>query len=202
MSEDVNKEVENTTQTTPIVEDAEPVERPSDSNGAADQGTEGLLEKLGEVTAEADAMREKYLRVMAEMENLRRRTLRDKEEARRFAALPLVEDLLPIIDNFKLGLSAAHGHEGGKAFAEGFEMILGQLKGALNQHGVVEIAPEGEAFDPNNHEAIAQQPDPSVEEGKVISVQRIGYRLHDRLLRPASVVVSSGPAASSTSSEA
>ena len=190
--------------TEPIVKEAEPVERrdadpvegeENTASGTA-PGTEddsGLLKKLEEVTAEADAQRDRYVRAVAEMDNLRRRTAREKDEARRFAVSGLVEELLPIIDHFSLGLDAARKHEGGKAFAEGFEMILGQLRGALERHGVTEIHPEGAAFDPNLHECVLHQPHDSAEEGAVISVERVGYKLHDRLLRPASVVVSSGP---------
>ena len=206
MSDEANDSMTEQTaakRTEPIVKEAEPAE-PQGSDEANGNGAEAapdpprgdgeLLKKLEEVTAEADAQRDRYMRAVAEMENLRRRTAREKDEARRYAVSALVEDLLPVIDHFSLGLEAARKHEGGKAFAEGFEMILGQLRSTLEGNGLAEIRPEGEAFDPNLHECVLHQPHDSVEEGNVISVERVGYKLHDRLLRPASVVVSSGPA--------
>lgn len=205
MSDEAKESVnEQTTgkKTEPIVKEAEPVgqrnvgEANEVETGSADPAppeSEGeLLKKLDEVTAEVDAQRDRYMRAVAEMENLRRRTAREKDEARRYAVSGLVEDLLPIMDHFSLGLEAARKHEGGRAFAEGFEMILGQLRATLERHGVSEINPRGVRFDPNLHECVSHQPHESVAEGMVISVERVGYTLHERLLRPASVVVSSG----------
>ncbi|MCC5805591.1 MAG: nucleotide exchange factor GrpE [Opitutales bacterium] len=217
MSDETKESVTEQTaakRTEPIVKEAEPVERrdtgeangngnaPADAPSGTETGDGELLKKLEEVTAEADAQRDRYMRAVAEMDNLRRRTAREKDEVRRYAVSGLVEDLLPVIDHFSLGLDAARGHEGGKAFAEGFEMILGQLRATLERHGVSGIDPEGEVFDPNLHECVSHQPHATVEEGAVISVERVGYKLHDRLLRPASVVVSSGPAKPSSAEDA
>lgn len=154
--------------------------------------TTELLNQIAQLQEEVKALKEKNLRTIADSENFRKRALRDKDEARRFAALPLVEELLPVIDNFSMGLKAAQSHEGGEAFAKGFEMILTQIKNVLQQNGVVEINPQGEAFDPNLHESISYQASDEVEEGQVLSVERVGYSLHQRLIRPASVVVSQG----------
>ena len=103
-----------------------------------------------------------------------------------------MEDILPALDNFKLGLKTAEEHEGGKAFAEGFRMILVQMESALKNNGLEEINPENGLFDPNFHESIAHLPHPEVADGHIIEVHRIGYRVQERLLRPAQVVVSSG----------
>lgn len=151
-----------------------------------------LMKKLEEITAEAQQQRDKALRTAAELENYRKRSQREKEEAKKKANVSLLEDLVPVVDNFALGLQAAEQHEGGKAFAEGFEMILSQLKNALAQNGVQEINPKGEVFDPQYHECVAHVPSTEVEEGQVLEVQRIGYRLGDRLIRPATVIVSKG----------
>lgn len=159
----------------------------------AREDVSSLLKKLDEATAEVVSQKERYLRTVADLENYRRRALRDKEEARRQANCGLVEDLLPVLDNFKLGLQSAETHEGGDVFAQGFRMILSQMEGALKQNGLEEINPGTEAFDPNYHEAVAHLPHEEVEEGSIIEVQRIGYKLHDRLLRPAVVVISNGP---------
>lgn len=156
-------------------------------------GSSELLEKLDHLTAEANAHRDRALRAAAELENYRRRAVREKDEVRKFSNQSLLENFLPILDNFALGLDHARQHEGGKAFADGFEMVLSQIDSWLSGHGVERLDPAGAAFDPNLHEAIAEVPHAEVPEHHVIEVHRIGYRLHDRLLRPASVVVSSGP---------
>lgn len=160
-----------------------------------------LLQKLEEATAEVSAHKERYLRTVADLENYRKRALREKEEVRRQATSALVEDLLPVLDNFHLGLKSAASHEGGAAFAEGFRMILSQMSSALRQNGVEEMNPQGQPFDPNFHEALAHVSHDSVPDGHIIEVQRVGYKLHERLLRPAAVVISSGPAAAPADGE-
>ena len=151
-----------------------------------------LLEKLDQATAEVNAHKERYLRTVADLENYRKRALREKEEARKQATCGLLEDLLPILDNFKLGLQSAEQHEGGAAFAEGFKMILAQMESTLKQNGLEEINPGESLFDPNYHESIAHFPSETVEDGHIIQVHRIGYKIQERLLRPAQVIVSSG----------
>ena len=154
----------------------------------------GLLKKLDEATAEISEQKERYLRTVADLENYRKRALREKDEARRQANCGLMEDLLPVLDNFRLGLKSAESHEGGAVFAEGFRMILGQMESALRQNGLEEINPDNGPFDPNFHEAVAHVPHEEVADGEIIEVHRIGYKLHERLLRPAAVLISSGPA--------
>ena len=133
------------------------------------------------------------MRAVADLENFRRRTVREKEELRLFAATRLLEDLLPALDNLALGLAAAKQPNADlKALAGGVELVQQQLKGALAAHGLKEINPLGEAFDPHQHEAISHQPSPDVEAEHVLAVVRTGYVLNGRLLRPASVIVSSG----------
>lgn len=152
-------------------------------------------ELLAAARAEAVANQERYLRAVADMENFRKRTLREKDELRQFAAANVVEDLIPILDNLSLGLAAAKQQSGdAKSIVDGVGMVLEQFKGALGRHGLKEINPIGAAFDPHQHECIAHQPDEKVAEEKVISVVRLGYSLNGRLVRPASVIVSSGPA--------
>ncbi|MGC9450597.1 MAG: nucleotide exchange factor GrpE [Oceanipulchritudo sp.] len=151
-----------------------------------------LFKKLDEAIAESNANKERYLRTVADLENYRKRAVREKEEARRQANCGLLEDLLPVLDNFKLGLKSAAQHEGGEAFAEGFRMILNQMESALKNNGLEEINPLREPFDPNFHESVAHIPHEEIREGHVIEVQRTGYRLFERLLRPATVIVSSG----------
>ena len=150
-------------------------------------------EQVAAAKKEAAANHERYVRAVADLENFRRRTVREKEELRLFAATRLLEDLLPALDNLALGLAAAKPPNADlKALAGGVELVQQQLKGALAAHGLKEINPLGEAFDPHQHEAISHQPSPDVEAEHVLAVVRTGYVLNGRLLRPASVIVSSG----------
>ena len=138
---------------------------------------------------------DRYLRVAADLENFRRRTVKEKEELRLFASSRLLEDLLPALDNLALGLAATKAPNADlKSLAGGVEMVMGQLKTTLANHGLKEINPAGLAFDPHQHESISHQPSATVKEEHVLTVVRTGYSLNGRLLRPASVIVSSGPA--------
>ncbi len=155
----------------------------------------GPDEQLAAAKAEAASNYDRYMRAMADLDNFRKRTAREKDELRQYAAGRVLEDLLPVLDNLGLGIAAAKqpGAEV-KALVGGVEMVLGQLKTALGNHGLTEINPLGQPFDAHQHEALTQQPSADVAEGSVANVVRIGYALNGRLLRPAAVVVSSGPA--------
>jgi molecular chaperone GrpE len=144
---------------------------------------------------EASENYNRYLRAVADLENFRRRTVREKDELRQYAAGGVLEDLLPVVDNLGLALLAAKQPNANlKNLGEGVEMVLTQLKSALSSHGLKEINPAGQAFDANLHEAISAQSSAEIPEGDVITVVRPGFSLNGRLLRPASVIVSSGPA--------
>jgi len=153
-------------------------------------------EQLVAARREAAAHHERYLRSVADLENFRKRTVREKDELRQFAAGRVIEDLLPVLDNLGLGLAAAKAPNADlQTLAGGISMVETQFKAALTNHGLKEINPGGQVFDPNQHEAVSQQPSADVAEGSVLQVVRTGYSLNGRLLRPASVIVSSGPAA-------
>lgn len=197
MSKDSNDQIKEEEPEEPTApEDAAQAAEPEESAGAESEKDEfsELVRKLDEATAEVSQQKERYLRTVADLENYRKRSLREKEEARRQANFGLVEDLLPVLDNFKLGLKSAEQHEGGAAFAEGFRMILTQMESALKQNGLEEIRPEQTVFDPNYHEAVAHIPHDEIDDGHIVEVQRVGYKLHERLLRPAAVIISSGAA--------
>jgi molecular chaperone GrpE len=152
-------------------------------------------EALAAAKNEASENYNRYLRAVADLENFRRRTVREKDELRQFAASGVLEDLLPVVDNLNLALGAAKQPNADlKNLTGGVEMVLTQLKSALASHGLKEINPAGQAFDANLHESISAQPSEEVPEGNVVNVVRPGFSLNGRLLRPASVVVSSGPA--------
>ena len=152
-----------------------------------------LEAQLADAKKAAADNHDRYLRAVADLENFRRRTVREKDELRQFAAGRVLEDLLPVLDNLALGLGAAKAPNADlKNLVGGIGMVLEQLKTSLVGHGLKEINPAGQKFDPNQHESIASQPSEDVAEGSVLQVVRIGYGLNGRLLRPASVVVSSG----------
>jgi molecular chaperone GrpE len=161
----------------------------------ATAATPDLSEQLAAAKKEAADNYDRYVRSVADLENHRRRTLREKEELRQFAASRVLEDMLPVIENLTLGLTAAKAPNADlKTLVDGISMVAEQLKSSLAGHGLKEINPTGQAFDPNLHEALAQQPSADVAEGNVLNVIRVGFTLNGRLLRPASVIVSSGPA--------
>lgn len=151
-----------------------------------------LMERLEKAQAEAEQFRDRYLRAMADMDNFRKRSVREREEMSKFGIGQFIEKLLPVVDHFELGLQAARQHPEAKPVTEGFEMVSRQLERVLTDSGVEAEDPLGEAFDPQQHECIAHQPSPEVDEDHVMAVVKKGYRLNGRLLRPASVVVSSG----------
>lgn len=150
-------------------------------------------EALAAAKKEAAENYNRYLRAVADLENFRRRTVREKDELRQFAASAVLEDLLPVIDNLGFALNAAQQPAAEvKNLASGVEMVLGKLKSSLANHGLKEINPVGQPFDANLHESISALPSKDVAEGNVVTVVRTGFSLNGRLLRPASVVVSSG----------
>ena len=179
-------------------EDTAPEEAVASFEAEGEQDEQSkLLEQLETLTAEANGYRDRALRAVAELENYRKRAIREKDESRKYANQDLMETFLPLLDNFSMGLQAAQQHEAGKAFAEGFAMVLTQVNGWLESNGIACLNPVGEAFDPNLHESVAHLEHAEIPDGHVIEVNRVGYSLHDRLLRPAVVVVSKGPAGTS-----
>src|SRR3954467_897748 len=148
-------------------------------------------EQLASAKQEAAANFDRYTRAVADLENFRKRTLREKDELRQFAASGLMEDVIPILDNLSLGLAAARQQTDVKSIVEGVALVLEQFKNTLSRHGLKDVKPEGQRFDPNFHECISHQPSATVAEEHVMQVVRPGYTLNGRLLRPASVIVSS-----------
>lgn len=159
-------------------------------------------EQIAAAKKETIAAQERYLRAVADLENFRKRTVRDKDELRQFANSSLMEDLIPVLDNLGLGLTAARAQEAdGKSIADGVSLVMDQLKSTLTRHGLKEVNPAGEIFDPNLQECISHQPSDEFASERVMQVVRLGYTLNGRLLRPASVIVSSGPAASAAADD-
>jgi molecular chaperone GrpE len=143
--------------------------------------------------ADLDRFRDLALRSQADFENYKKRAAREKEDAIKYANSSLFERLLPIVDNFELGLAAAREEGERSPVFSGMNLVFKQLNDFLADNGLQPIDAVGEKFDPNLHEAIAHESNEKVPEESVIRQTRRGYRYKDRLLRPASVVVSSGP---------
>jgi molecular chaperone GrpE len=156
-------------------------ETPSEPASPAD-GAEAAL----------SAERDRNLRLLAELENVRSRTARELAEQHRFAGLTLARDLLPVLDNVDRAIEHASQSPEAAALLEGFRLVRQQLATVLAQHHCVEIKALGEAFDPKLHSAILQQPSSEVPAGHVLLVAQAGYQMHDRVVRPSQVIVSSG----------
>jgi molecular chaperone GrpE len=161
----------------------------ADGPAADPQNQEELLTQL---QGDLERFRDLALRSQADFENFRKRAAREKDDARKFANADFLERLIPIIDNFELGLTAAKSSGGGAAILMGMEMVYKQLNDFLTQSGVEPIPAEGQKFDPNLHEAVAQEASDTVPEGQILRQMRKGFKLRDRLLRPSAVVVSKG----------
>src|SRR6266702_6230164 len=144
--------------------------------------------------ADLDRFRDLALRSQADFENYKKRCVREKEEAIKYANNSLLQRLVAIIDNFELGLAAAKEQGQQSPIYSGMVLVQKQLNDLLAENGLQPIEAEGKMFDPNLHEAIAHEPSDQVPEEIVLRQTRRGYRFKDRLLRPAKVVVSSGPA--------
>jgi len=165
----------------------------TDALEAEAAAVEPQLTDLEKARKEVTEMTARYLRSVADMENYRKRIAREKQDIIRNAAASVVEALLPVLDNMKLGLQAAENHPEAKDITFGFKMVEDQLKKSLSEQGLEELLPDGEVFDPNFHECIAQQPSDEVKEDHIIQTVRAGYRLNERLIRAANVIISSGP---------
>lgn len=143
---------------------------------------------------EVDKWKDVAARAQADLDNFRKRMAREKSEAIQYANRSLLEQLLPIIDNFEMGLKAAASTEGDSSvILQGMSMVFKQIGDFLTDQGVEIVPSDGVAFDPNIHEALKQEHHDTVPEGHVIYTMRRGYRLKERILRAANVVVSSGP---------
>ena len=168
-------------------------EEPEDSQKDSEDRVQARLE---EAYGKRDELQNKYLRAVAELDNLRKRAARDREEISTRIKANLIGDLLPTMDAFRLGMEDARKREEAKGVVDGFAMVLTQFESVLGENGLSLIDPCGEPFDPNLHEAVARENSEDVDEGLVLSTVRVGYKLGERLLRPAAVVISEGVAES------
>ena len=169
-------------------------------NNTAEINDEALLAaaadlKIAELQAQLKEASDRALRTQAELENYRKRAQRELADERRYAVVPLVRDLLPVVDNLQRAIDAAQQTTEGQGLLEGVKLVVTQLEAVLKQHGCRPIETVGTPFDPNQHQAIAQEPSTEYPAGTVTRAAQVGYKLHDRVIRPAQVFVSTGPGA-------
>lgn len=158
---------------------------------------QGSFEEIEAIKTERDDFRDKFMRALADVENIRKRSERDRREAENYGGSKLARDLLPVYDNMRRALQSNDEADGeaNKALLEGVELTMRALISTFKKHGIDPIVPEvGDRFDPKLHEAMFEAPVPGTKAGDIIQVAAEGFMLHDRLLRAAQVGVSSTPA--------
>ncbi len=158
---------------------------------------EASFDEIEALREERDDYRDKFMRALADTENLRKRSERDRREAEDYGGSKLARDMLPVYDNMRRALQSSDEaeQEVNKALLEGVELTMRELISVFKKHGIDPITPEvGDKFDPQLHQAMFEAPVPGTKAGEIIQVAAEGFMLHDRLLRPAQVGVSSMPA--------
>jgi molecular chaperone GrpE len=151
-----------------------------------------LLKKLSETQEEAQNNYDLYMRTYAEMENIKKRGIKEREELGKYANESLIKEILPVIDNLEKAISHARDDENSSALVEGLELTRDALMKTLEKAGLEEVEAFGKSFDPNFHEAVSKQKDDTVAPGHVMIELQKGYVLNGRLIRPSKVVISSG----------
>lgn len=168
-----------------------PAEREAETSG--EELASSLEERLQALAEEANAARDQALRAQAELDNYRKRTQRELADERRYAALPIVRDLLPALDNLQRAVDAGQNVDDLSAMLQGVQMVARQIREVLAGHGAAAIEATGQPFDPNLHEAIQQMPSADHPTMTVLDEVEQGYTLHDRVIRPSKVIVSVAP---------
>ncbi|MBB5036022.1 nucleotide exchange factor GrpE [Prosthecobacter dejongeii] len=164
----------------------------------ADGQPDATLSPLEVALAEVAQWKDLAYRNAAELDNFRKRTTREAQETRAFANADLLRSLFPILDNFEMGLEAARAESEKSMIFMGMNMVHRQITDFLREQGVQEVEALGKPFDPNLHDAVSQEITPGTAEGTILRVTRRGYKLKDRLLRAASVIVAGAPAPAET----
>jgi molecular chaperone GrpE len=168
-------------------DDALAAEQEASMNVADSSEVERLRIELGEA-------KDRDLRTQAELDNYRKRVQREMEDSLRYANMNLMRDLLPVVDNLNRAADSAEKTSDVAGLLAGVKMVAAQFEDVLARHHCKRITAHGETFDPNVHEAIAQQPSEEHPQGMVLLEATTGFQLHDRVVRPTQVIVSSGPA--------
>lgn len=165
---------------------AEATETPEEDNAPEAEKTEEKTEEKAE--EKADDGNEKYVRLMAEFQNYKKRVAKEKNDIREYATEKLVMELLPVLDNFERAL-AASAEDDPAGYAKGMELIFTQMVTELQKSGLTEVEAEGQDFDPTKHNAVMTEEDEELESGKVSKVLQKGYALNDKVIRPSMVAV-------------
>ncbi len=187
----MDKHEEGTTTAEPRgTAEREAPEQSESAEGDTVAPAEDLQARLEQLGAELESAREQHLRAVAELENVRRRAARDVENAHKYGVERFAAEILSVKDAMEMGLQSAAESEAESAIADGFRATLKLLDQSLAKFGISVVDPQGEPFDPEYHEAMSAQPSAAHEPGIVLMVVQKGYRIHDRLLRPARVIVS------------
>lgn len=170
--------------------DDEQIQGTEDEIEMPQEDMDPVQEEIESLKQQAAENLDKALRTAAEMENLRKRTSRDIENAHKYALERFIKDLLPVVDSLELGLSASNNADDIAGLQEGMDLTLKMFIDHLNKSGVEVIEPQGDKFDPELHEAVSMTETEGAEPGVVVAVMQKGYVLNGRLIRPAMVVVS------------
>ena len=188
-----------------MADEAESAKPAPGGNGLAEDGAEyrpeveeapDLEGEIEALRAERDELRDRFMRALADAENARKRGDRDRREAEMYGGSKLARDMLPVYDNLQRALDTVtdEQRETDKALIEGIELTMRELLKVFSKHGIELVRPEvGDAFNPQDHEGMFEAPVPGTKGGEIIQVMTVGFRLHERLLRPAQVGVSSTP---------
>lgn len=167
---------------------------PAETSSTAPEAPEAELQReAADVSAEIEALKDRLLRLQADFDNFRKRTARDRAEMCARATEDLVRELLPVLDHFEIGLKSAAEHKADESVQKGFRLVYDQLQAVLARFGLVPVDALGQPFNAHEHEALAHVPSAEVPAGHVACQVRRGYRLGALLLRPAQVLISSGP---------
>ncbi|OUU27694.1 MAG: nucleotide exchange factor GrpE [Verrucomicrobia bacterium TMED44] len=153
---------------------------------------ENLSQKVKDAYSKSEDFQDKYIRVMADIDNLKRRQIKEREDTVIRTRSQIISDLLPVLDAFQMGMNEVEKEESTKNIFVGISMAYKQMESVLNEYGLEIVDPKGTNFDPKYHEALSYQSDEEVEEGYVLQTVRVGYKMRDKLLRPASVIISQG----------
>jgi molecular chaperone GrpE len=162
----------------------------AESSAAAAPQRPSEAEQIAQLRAELEAMKDRALRYQAELDNYRKRAHRQIEEERRYANLPLMRDLLPVFDNVHRAIAAAENSPEPAGLLAGIKLVAQQLQDVLTRHHCFPIEALHAPFDPHRHQAVAQQPSEEHPANTVLSVTQAGFQLHDRVVRPSQVIVS------------
>ncbi len=169
----------------------------SEFDGLGLDETFGAEDEIAALKAERDEMRDRFMRALADAENTRKRGERDRREAEMYGGTKLARDMLPVYDSLQRALESMSDEQKqkDKALIEGLELTMRELLNVFKKHGIEALAPKaGDTFDPQLHQAMFEAPVPGTKAGQIIQVMTTGFMIHDRLLRPAQVGVSSTPA--------